>query len=182
MANKVYVQRETSRTWSDTGTTSDELLDLGGLTTDNVSGMGSYHDWGVAPRSEWYEWILHIAGFASNPVAADVGLPIKLFFAQANGTALTDWDGEPDTAPTDTAEGTLDGTAADRRASLANLTYAGAAFVRSQVSGDELRARGIVRLTARYVSPVVHNTASVSLLATSDDHLITLTPIPPEIQ
>lgn len=178
MPNKVYVAAETARTWSDSGTTSDELLDIGGLAADDVSGMGSYWDLGSASRSEWYEWEFHIAGFDTPPV---VGEAVHLYFAMSNATT-TGWDGEPDTAPGDATEGTLDGTAADRRASLPNLLYAGSVVVRTTTAADELRKRGVVRLPSRYVSPVVHNDTADALLSTSDDHMITLTPIPAELQ
>ena len=71
MTNKVYINPETARTWSDAVTSSDELLDLGGLAADDVSGMGSYWDLGAGARSEWYEVEFHIAGFDTAPVVGE---------------------------------------------------------------------------------------------------------------
>ena len=48
MANKVYIQEETAKTWTDTG--GDYALDLGSLAADGVR-VGAQGDLGAAPRS-----------------------------------------------------------------------------------------------------------------------------------
>ena len=170
MPNKVYINPETARTWSDADTTSDELLDLGGAATDTVK-CGSYHDLGAAPRAEWFEVEMFIDGFATNPV---VGESVDLYFTQSNTT--TGFDGAPTTDPTDTAEGAV------TENQLKNLVYAVSCIVASITAANNLQARAVVRLTSRYVAPVVHNNTADSLLGSSDAHMITLTPIPPEVQ
>ena len=172
MPSKSYQASETARTWSDTGTTSDELMDLGGLVTDGVV-MGSYHDLGASPRADLYEVELFIDGFdaATPPVVGEV---VELWFSQSNAT--TGFDGQPTTDPTDTVEGTMTIAQAE------NCTFACAVRVYSTTAADELQKRATIRLTGRYVSPVVINRTSDTLLGTSDAHMVTLTPIPQESQ
>lgn len=170
MPNKVYVSPETARTWSDSGTTSDELLDLGGLAADAVA-MGSFWDRGAVPYSEWIEAEMLIDGFATAPV---VGQGVVLYVAQSQAT--TGFDGAVSTDPTDTVEGTCTLNQAK------NLLYVKAAVVYSTTAGDQLRVRAIFRSAARYVSPVVHNDCADALKSVSDAHLITLRPIPPQVQ
>jgi hypothetical protein len=170
MASKSYQASETARTWSDTGTTSDELADLGGLASDGVV-MGSYHDLGASPRSDIYEVEFHVDGFDTAPVVGEV---VELWFSQSNAT--TGFDGQVTTDPTDTVEGTATIAQAE------NCTFACACRVYSTTAGDELQKRATVRLTGRYVAPIVINRTADALLSSSDAHLITLTPIPQEGQ
>lgn len=170
MVNKVYNNPETSRTWSDSGTTSDELLDLGGLAANSVA-MGSYWDRGAGARAMEYEFEMLIDGFDTAPV---VGETVVLYFSQSNAT--TNFTGNPTTDPTDTAQGTMTLDQAK------NTLLAGVATVYSTTAADELKVTGTVFLTSRYISPVVHNNTADALLGTSDAHMITLTPIPAEIQ
>jgi hypothetical protein len=170
MANKIYQAVEADRTWSDAGTGSDELMDLGGLAADGVV-CGSYHDLGAAPRTDLYEVELFIDGFDTAPV---VGQMVELWFTQSNGT--TEFDGQITTDPTDTVEG--DATLAQAQ----NCTFACAVRVYSTTAGDELKRRRTIRLTGRYVAPIVVNRTDDALLSSSDAHMVTLTPIPQEMQ
>lgn len=170
MPSKSYQASETARTWSDAGTTSDELLDLGSLAADGVV-MGSFHDLGASPRSDVYEVELLIDGFDTAPVVGEV---VELWLSQSNST--TGFDGQPTTDPTTTAQGTMTAEQAE------NCTFACAARVYSTTAADELQKRATVRITGRYVSPVVINRTADALLGTSDAHLITITPIPQEGQ
>ena len=171
MASKSYQATETARTWSDAVTSSDELLDLGGLAADGVV-MGSYWDLGAAPRADIFEVELLIDGFDTAPV---VGEMIELWFSQSNAT--TGFDGQVTTDPTDAAEGTATIKQAE------NCTFGCAARV--YLAGDTtqvIQKRATVRLTGRYVSPIVINRTADALLSTSDAHMVTLTPIPQEGQ
>lgn len=170
MANLVYMLPETSFTWNNTGGGAANLLDLGGLASGALA-MGSFQDLGSGARSEIYQFEMFIDGFDTPPI---VGETIVLYFSQSNST--TNFDGNPTTDPTVSAEGTITIDQAK------NVTLAGIANVYSIVAGDKLKITGTVRLTSRYVSPVVHNNTSDALLSTADNHLITLTPIPPQIQ
>jgi len=170
MANKIYIAPETTITWTDTG--GDELLDLGGLAAAGVA-MGSFADLGAASRSEWYEAELFIDGWDSAPA---LGETVVLYFSQSNAT--TNFDGCPTTDPTTTAQGTM---TADQIKNLG--APACIATVYSTTPGLNIKARGVIRLTGRYVSPVVqNNSAADALLSTADAHTVKLTPIPPEVQ
>lgn len=170
MASKSYQASETARTWSDAGTGSDELMDLGGLAADGVV-CGSYWDLGASPRSDIYEVELFIDGFDAAPVVGDM---VELWFTESKATTL--FDGQLTADPTDAAEGTA------TIAQTENCTFACAARVYSTTAGDELQKRATIRLTGRYVAPIVINRTADVLLSTSDAHMVTLTPIPQEGQ
>jgi len=166
MPNKVYIAPETAVTWTDTG--GDELLDLGGLAAA-AGRVGEQRDLGSASRSEWYEWRFIIDGFDTAPV---VGETIDLYFGSSDGT-----NGDGPVTYQDSSDSALSSVNI-----LKNLRYAGSCVVVSTTAGDNLMASGVVRLTSRYVAPVVHNNSADALLSTSDAHKVILTPIPPEVQ
>lgn len=165
MANKVYINAETSIDWSDTG--GDEIMDM--ALAANAGRVGEQRDLGSAARAEWYEWRLFLDGFDTAPV---VGETVDLYFAQSDGT----YDDGPVTFQ-DASDSALASTNL-----LPNLFFAGSCTVRSTTAADNLTASGVVRLTSRYVVPVVHNNTADALLSTADDHHLILTPIPPEVQ
>lgn len=168
MASKSYMQVETATEWTDSG--GDKLMDLGGLAADGVV-CGAYLDLGAAPRADLYEVEILIDGFDTAPV---VGQTIALWFTQSNAT--TGFDGRITTDPTSSAEG----TATAEQAS--NCLPAGGVRVYSTTAADELQSRRVIRLTGRYVAPIVINHTADALLSTSDSHKIILTPIPQEAQ
>lgn len=168
MASKIYVAPETTIIWTDTG--GNKLLDLGALAADAVA-MGAWLDLGSGSRAIDYEIELFINGFATAPIIGD---SIDLYLSQSN--AETGFDGVPSTDPTATVEGTM------TVAQLVNTKVAGSVTVVSTTAGDNLKNRFIVRLPARYVSPVVHNNTADALLGTADVHTVKLTPIPLEGQ
>ena len=170
MPNKIYLNKESGRTWSDAVTAEDELMDMGGLAASSIA-CGSYHDLGANARSRWYEWKLHIDGFDAAPA---VGETINVYIMQSDDG--TNFDGPPTTAPTDTVEGTVGS------GQLVNLKYAGSVVVTSTTATDKAVARGIIEISGRYIAPVVQNKTGVALLGTSDAHVFTLTPIPDEVQ
>lgn len=170
MATKIYQAEETARTWSDASTSSDELMDIGGLAANGVV-CGSYHDLGAAPRADIYEVSFLVDGFDTAPV---VGQMVELWFAESNAT--TGFDGQLTTDPTDTAEG----VATEPQAY--NCTFAGAVRVHSTTAADELLRRFTVRLTSRYIAPIVINLTDDALLSTSDAHMVTVKAIPQESQ
>lgn len=162
MANKVYIAEETAKTWTDTG--GDYTLDLGSLSADGVR-VGAQGDLGAAPRADQYQFKLVIDGFDTAPV---VGETVDLYLAFSDGTYV---DGDVGTAD-----------AAGFTADLPNLMYAGSASVQTITAGDNLIISGLVQITQRYVSPVVHNNTADDLLGTADAHKFILTPVPPEVQ
>ena len=164
MANKVYIQEETSKTWSDATTGGDYVMDLGSLAPDNVK-VGAQCDLGAAPRADQYAYKFVIDGFDTAPV---VGETVDLYLAFSDGTYV---DGDVGTS--DAAGFTSD---------LPNLLFLGAASVQTTTAGDNLIISGVCQITQRYVSPVVHNNTAEALLGTAESHKFILTPVPPEVQ
>jgi hypothetical protein len=164
MPNKVYINPEATRTWSDAGTASDETMDLGGLAAD-AARLGDRWDTGAGARAEWYEWRLIIDGFNTSPV---VGESVDAYLAFSDGTNANGNVGITD--------GSLNIEV------LPNLQYLGSAVVQSTSVAQSLITSGVVRIASRYVSPVVHNNTVDALNSTSDSHKFILTPIPYEVQ
>ena len=162
MANKVYINEETAKTWTDTG--GDYTLDLGSLAADGVR-VGAQGDLGAAPRADQYAYKFVIDGFDTAPV---VGETVDLYLSFSDGTYV---DGDVGTAD-----------AAGFTADLPNLMYLGSASVQTTTAADNLIISGLVNIPFRYVSPVVHNNTADALLGTSDAHKFILTPVPPEVQ
>lgn len=169
-ASKVFIDPDATTTWTDAANSGEELMDLGGLAADAVV-MGSFLDFGSVsnrfPKSLDVVFELLIDGFNDSPV---VGESVDLYFSQSNTT--TNFDGNPTTDPTDTAEGAI------VVATLKNLILAGSAIVYTTTAANELKISGIVRLPFRYVAVVIHNNTADVLLSTSDAHSLKLTPIP----
>lgn len=169
MANKIYINPETIIEWLNTG--GDLDMDLGGLAADGVQ-MGAYHDQGAGVRAHRWGFELLIDGFDTAPV---VGEPVVLYISQS--LATTNFDGNPTTDPTPTAEGTM------TVAQLANCgSPVGIAVVYSTTAGDELKITGECIITSRYISPVIHNNTADALLSTADAHSLKMWPLPDEIQ
>ena len=167
--NKILIAPETAVTWLNTG--GDEVLDMGGQIADEVR-TGSFLDLGAASRSSDYVFTFFVDAFATAPV---LGETIDLYFGQ--GTSTTSFDGEPNTAPGDAAEGNT------QVEQLKNLLFVGSAVVGTTTAGDaQLRITGFVRFFQRYIFPVVHNNTADALNNTGDGHSIILTGVPPEVQ
>lgn len=164
MANKVYINEETAKTWASSG--GDYTLTLGGLAADGVR-VGAQGDLGVAPRADQYEWKLFIDGFDAAPV---VGETVDVYLAQSDGTYI---DGDVGTS--DAAGSTND---------LPNLMFLGSASVQTTTAGDNLIVSGVCQIVQRYVSPVIHNDTADGLLPqiSGASHKFILTPVPPEVQ
>lgn len=163
MVNKVYINPETSKTWTDTG--GDYAFDLGGLAADGVR-ASTYGDLGAAPRSEWFRWQLIIDGFDTAPV---VGETVNVYISLSDDATVFDGD----VSGTDGASSTV---------VLPNLKYLGTATVQTTTTTDELVVSGIARIPARYVVAVVHNNTADALASSGDAHKFILTPIPAEVQ
>ena len=168
MANELFIAAGTATVWTDSG--GDKLMDMGGLAADALV-MGAFLDLGAGARSQWYELELFIDGFNTAPA---VGAVVAVHLMQSNAT--TNFDGNPTSDPTVSLEGTITEDQAKNGISVPGVR------VYSTTAGDELKSRYVVRLVARYVSPVVHNKTAVALLSTADAHTLTLTPIPTQLQ
>lgn len=169
-ANKIYVAPEASITWTDTG--GDELLDIGGQAADAID-MGSFADLGPGSHAESFNIEVTIDGFDTQPV---VGKDVRLYLSFSNAT--TNFDGNPTTDPTTSAEGTITVAQAEN-----NCLFVGSLIVYSTTAADELKTTfQNVIITSRYVAVIIHNGTADALLSTSDAHKIVLTPVPLEIQ
>lgn len=167
MANKVYAAQETSLTWTDDTTGGDYTLDLGGLAAAGVR-AGDEGDLGTFPGSRLFRWKLVIDGFDSPCI---IGESVDLYLAFSEDATQATRDG--DLSGTDGASSTV---------VLPNLLFLGSAIVQTITETDELVCSGVVSISARYVTPVVHNNTADALLGTSDAHKFILTPVPDEIQ
>ena len=169
MANKIYVNPETIIEWLNAS--GDLDMDLGGLAADAVQ-MGAFHDQGVGAHAHLWGFEFLVDGFDTAPV---VGETVLLYISQS--IATTNFDGNPTTDPTPTAEGTM------TVAQITNLNIPiGIAKVYSTTAADELKITGEVLITSRYFSPVVHNNTADALLGTADAHSLKMWPLPDEVQ
>jgi hypothetical protein len=169
MASKIYQASETSTVWTSSG--GDKLLDMGGqvLTTARC---GAYLDLGASPRADWYEAVILIGSYATAPLVTEHA---ELRFTQSLDGTL--FDGQPTTAPTATVEGvvTIEQTL--------NMILCAAPAATAADTTHSVQGRGLVKLTGRYVAPVVINW-SIGDAFDNDGttHSIVLTPLPYEGQ
>ena len=170
MASKTYQQTETSTVWTDAASGGDKLLDMGAMTTSHVR-MGAYLDLGASPRADWYEVVVKIDQFLGAP---GTGRGIHIRMSQSNST--TGFDGQPTFDPTAISQGTM------TLNQMYGCTLVGNLRSTSNDPTDVWQCRFVVRLTGRYVAPVVHNNSGTNTSGSGDNHTITLTPIPPERQ
>lgn len=167
-AGDILWNEGTTITWTDSG--GDEELDLGGVDGDAGDvAVGSYHDFGVAPRAVDYRLDIFIDGFDTAPV---VGEQVLVYITE--GWNTTEFSG-PET-PNDTTDSTGD---VNR---LPNMLGPFPVTVHSTTAADNLRATYEFRSSARYLAPVVHNDTADDLLTTSDAHTVEITPIFPNVE
>lgn len=164
MTNKLYTAFETARTFNDTG---DTVITLSALPSGD-SRVSAQWDRGEGSQPSLYRMEMFIDGFAAGTQVP--GQTVNAYIATAHSVAAN-IDG--DVAATDAA-----GTAAA-------LTNMGIPLVIGKVqtttAGDEVIASADVSINARYVSVAVDNQTDFAL-ATVGTHVITLIPIPPEVQ
>lgn len=169
MANKIYINPETVVEWLNTG--GDLDMDLGGLAADGVQ-MGAYHDRGAGAQAHRWGFEFLVDGFDTAPVGTEA---VNLYISQS--IATTNFDGNPTTDPTPTAEGTM------TTGQLKNLGIPiGFANQVSTTAGDNLKITGETLITSRYFSPTVYNNTADALLSTADAHSLKMWPLPDEIQ
>jgi hypothetical protein len=169
MASKDLIQANTSTTW--TGSGGDKVLTMSALAADGVAG-GAYLDLGVVPRPDEFTMELTIDGFAT---ATIVGEDVPVYFAQSEDAS--NFDGVPNTEPLATTVGAW--TTAQLPNLLGPIDYA----VQTDVTATtQLKITSVVRLTSRYVCPVVHNNTADVFATTATGHKLVLTPKPREAQ
>lgn len=163
MVNKIYVLPETAIVWAVSG--GNHVLTLSGLAAAAVR-VGDRHDFGVAARSRLFEWFALIDGFDTAPVVAE---GVDFYGASSNGTIV------------DGGVGAVDAPAAVT--DLPNLRqFLGTATVQTIVAADDLETSGVLEISSRFWSPVIHNNTVDALLGTADAHQFILIPVPDEIQ
>lgn len=167
MASKNYQASETSTVWTSAG--GDKLMDMGGMIGTPI--MGAYLDLGASPRADWYEVVVKIGGGTWDP---DIQDTLEVRFSQSNST--TGFDGPPTTDPTSSVEGTM---TIDQ---VRNCKLCRTLLTTSTTAADVWQCRFRVRLTSRYVSPVMRGSGATPANNTGTLHSITLTPIPRETQ
>jgi hypothetical protein len=170
MASKDYIQAETTTQWDDAGT--DKVMPFTGLAADAVV-CGAALDLGAAPRPDEFTVEVTIDGFGTTTV---VGEDVPIYFAQSEDG--TNFDGSPNTEPTTTTAG------AYTTAQLPNLLGPVDFLIQTDVTATTtLKVTSAVRLTSRYIAPVIHNnTADAFATTASATHKVILTPKPREGQ
>lgn len=170
---KVYIAPETTIEWSDSGNTPDENMDMGGLSASGGVVMGEYHDLGAGPRADIYEVEFFVDGLGTGTVS--VGETIDILISQSNDT--TGFDGQPSVAPTSSSEGTITLDQATNAMPIGTVSAFDATEANNLIQG-----RFVIRLTGRYVAPIVINRTGAAFNASGDHHFFKLTPIPADIQ
>ena len=168
-STKLYISPGNETVWSHAG--ADRLLDARGLLYSGGCACGALLDLGPAPRADRYEVELFVDGFSGGD--PNMGGIVAVYFIQSEDGV--NWDGPPTTAPTVSAQGTV--TFAQAR----HGKFAVAVHVVSTTRTDTMRGRRVLRLTSRYVAPVIVNFAD-ELLNSSGNHRVTLRAIPYEQQ
>ena len=162
MVAKVYINKETAITWTDT--TGDLAMTLNNLAAA-AARQGAVKDWGTSARTNRYEWRCSIR-FATAPV---VGESIRLYLKTSDGTYPDNDDGTGD----------IKVSATDK---LKNLVYLGSIIVDEAATGVDMVAHGLIEHDARYFMPVIHNNSADNLVATNNICKFIITPAPFEIQ
>jgi hypothetical protein len=143
-----------------------------GLAADGVV-CGASLDLGAAPRAHEFTMEVTIDGFGTTTV---VGEDVPVYFAQSEDG--TNFDGAPNVEPTTASAGTY--TTAQLPNLLGPIDFA----IQTDVTaGTTLKITSAVRLTSRYVAPVIHNnTADAFATTATATHKLVLTPKPREAQ
>ena len=169
MTSKLHLSPGNPIVWTHTG--GDRLLDARGLTFSGGCACGALLDLGLAPRADSYEVELFIDGFSDgDPIQ---GYPVAVYFIQS--TDGVNFDGAPTVAPTISTEGAVTLSQAKHG------KFAVAVRVVSTTRTDTMRGRRVLRLTSRYVAPVIVNFVD-EILATTGSHTVTLREVPYESQ
>lgn len=163
MANKTYVNPETTLTWKSSG--GSAAITCTSLA-NNAGRVGAQLDRGASARAQRFYWELEYKCVATPTLGATVS--VYLATAYANSASP---DGNVGTA--DAALSALD----KRR----NLLFLG--VVECDVASTALqKGSGTIEIAARYLSLVLVNEAGAAFSATAGDTIFSLTPIPDELQ
>lgn len=164
MANKVYVNQETSLLFADGAQAEDVTITLSALAAD-AGRVSARHDLGAASHALRYEW----RATFQMATAGVVGETIDLYVSTSGGTNP---DGEEGT--TDAALGSTD--------SLKNMHYIGSVVIDTTSIDTDITASGFVDIYSRYFSLVVHNNSVDALKTDTGVHGVKFVPVPDEVQ
>lgn len=164
MANKVYANSEAAITWKSSG---GSAVITGTSLANNAGRVGAQWDRGAGARCLRFIWELQFKCVATPTLGNLVSL--YLACAQADATIPAGNVGQTDAAL----------SALDKRR---NLIFCG--VVEIDVASTALQAGSglTIEVPHRYLSPVIINEAGAAFSATATDTLLTLTPIPDELQ
>lgn len=163
MANKVYQQEETSKTFVDSG--GDVAFTLASLA-NGAGRISAQLDLGAAPRADRYLVSVEVKAAAALTLSAEAA---RIYVARGDGT---DIDG-----PVGTSDAAI---AAETRFS-SNLRYVGS-VIADQAAVGPFNKTFVITHQSRYMSFGVWNPSGQAFSSTGGDCFIKATPIPPEIQ
>lgn len=164
MPNNVYVSPETAITFKASG--GSAVLTMTSLA-NGAGRVSAQIDRGAGAHAAKY--LVEVQTKSGTAMTVGGTLQVYLAMAQADATQPDGAVGQVDAALTSIEQ---------RR----NLLLACIAEAPVTTSGAQLKASGEVVVSARYVSVVPVNELGAALSATASDHIITLTPIPDQIQ
>ena len=162
MVAKVYINKETAITWTDT--TGDLAMTLNNLAA-GVARQGAVKDWGTSARTNRYEWRCSVQ-FATAPV---VGEEVQIFLKTSDGSYPDNDDGTGDIAVSSTNK-------------LQNLIPLGIILVDEAATSVNMVANNVIEHDARYFMPVIFNNTADNLVATNNVCKFIMTPVPFETQ
>lgn len=166
MANKIYINRETTLAWRDSG--GDEAITLASLGAGSGRN-GALHDFAASPKASRF----HLKFFCQFNVAPTVGGTVSIYIREAGVAASaskpTNDDGTGDVALSNTDK-------------LRNLKLVAILVVDESSTAAVMSVEAMFESAARHFGPVVLNDGDQILHATAANNGVDITPIPDEIQ
>lgn len=164
MSNNIYIVDQTVITFKESGGT---YLWTPKNVANNAGRVAAQADLG-ATRPQWYRW-----HFLTKFQTATIGNIVRLYLMRASTAATTYQDGGG-------AVGVSDAAVASEATVSSTGLLLGPLVVHSAAGANSWS--GTVRLTARYVSPLIFNVSGVALTNTAGDHEFRLEPINDQVQ
>ncbi len=168
MPNKIYRAVESAITFQDSGGTV--VMSLSATVATGAGRISAQYDRGSGSKPRWFRWRATFQNQAGN---ATLGESIDLFLATAkdDGSEIDGNVGSADAALTDIAK-------------LRNLQYFGTVTSDTTSSNTNMSSSGFLRIDVQRFSMVAWNaqTGGTSLRQTANTSIITLTPVPDEVQ
>lgn len=163
MANKIYLQEETAKTFKDSG--GDVTFTLASLA-NGAGRISAQLDLGAAPRAERYLVMVEVKAAASLTLSVEVA---RLYMARGDGTDI------------DGPVGTSDAAIAAETRFTSNLKYVGS-VIADQAAVGPFNRTFVISCQSRYLSFGIWNPSGQAFSSTGGDCFVKVTPIPDEIQ